>query len=249
MISVITVFSDSCRKNLLKECINSLGNQTSHENWELIVINQTSIDVQGIIASKLLFDVSFKVINIPETKKVPVARARNIALEAAQGDHFLMLDDDDYLGTNVLARCSEYPGVILYSDIIRVQPNRARRENRKQISEEDTLKNLLRKFYCLHPLTIPLEPDIRFDENFILASDYELVLRLTESYPLLYVPDTLYYWRIHNGPRLGQDSKLQNFYFLWAAEKFVQERDKPYIITSKTKHDNSLGITVEPCQK
>lgn len=90
LISVITPFYQS--EKYLKTAIESVLNQ-SHQNWELMLINDGSTDQSKLIAQ------SFQDSRIKyfEQENGGVAAARNLGLEEMEGDFFCFLDADDVL--------------------------------------------------------------------------------------------------------------------------------------------------------
>lgn len=74
----------------LKEAINSVLNQT-YPNWELIIINDGSLDDSELIIKGYLD----KRINYFYQENQGVSQARNLGLQQMTGDYFCFLDADD----------------------------------------------------------------------------------------------------------------------------------------------------------
>ena len=81
------------RIGLLKDALASVAGQT-YRNWELIVVNDGGEDIAGVIGA-LPKDLATKVTALQLRPSAGPGRARNRAIEAAQGDIVAFLDDDD----------------------------------------------------------------------------------------------------------------------------------------------------------
>lgn len=104
LISVIVPAYNS--EKWLTECCESVLRQT-YRNIELIVINDGSTDnTHNLLNEILQWD---KRIHVIHTDNGGVCRARNMGLDAANGDYIAFLDSDDILQDNALA--------LLYSSI------------------------------------------------------------------------------------------------------------------------------------
>lgn len=91
LVSVITPAYNSA--DYIEECIESVLNQT-YKNWEMIIINDKSIDnTQSIVESYVKIDPRVKLFN--QEKNAGVATARNRALELSKGRFVAFLDSDD----------------------------------------------------------------------------------------------------------------------------------------------------------
>lgn len=100
-ISIITPFYNS--EKYIEKCISSVINQ-SFGNFELILINDCSIDNSEKIIEKFTFDKRIKLFS-KENEGQGVAR--NFALNKANGNIILYLDSDDWLEENALCEIVE----------------------------------------------------------------------------------------------------------------------------------------------
>ena len=89
-VSVIVPVYNS--KKHIKECINSIINQT-YKNLEIIIVNDKSTDNSLKIINKIK-DKRIKIINL--MKNSGVAVARNEGIKEATGDYICFIDSDDY---------------------------------------------------------------------------------------------------------------------------------------------------------
>lgn len=102
MISIIVPVYNA--KRFLKECLNSVLNQT-YSDFEVLMINDGSNDGSEIICKEyLLKDKRFKLIN---KKNSGVCAARNVGLQSAKGDYIAFLDSDDTLEKDFLQKLSQ----------------------------------------------------------------------------------------------------------------------------------------------
>lgn len=80
------------RASLLPKCIDSIINQT-YRNWELIIIDDGSLDNTPILANDLQ-KIDSRIIFHRNQKNVGLPQTRNIALTLASGDLIWFIEDD-----------------------------------------------------------------------------------------------------------------------------------------------------------
>lgn len=99
MISIIVPIYN-CEKYIAR-CIDSILSQ-SYTDWELILINDGSLDTTENICKKYMnID---KRIKLCSKKNEGVSIARNVGIEKASGKFICFVDADDYLAANYLER-------------------------------------------------------------------------------------------------------------------------------------------------
>ncbi|MFE5211842.1 CDP-glycerol glycerophosphotransferase family protein [Streptomyces sp. NPDC056600] len=87
-------------QGFLRECLDSVLTQ-SHQDWELIAVDDHSPDRSGEILDEYAArDPRITVLHL--TENAGLGRARNAALPHATGDHLLFLDSDDTLTPGAL---------------------------------------------------------------------------------------------------------------------------------------------------
>ncbi|MCX6727091.1 MAG: glycosyltransferase family 2 protein [Candidatus Shapirobacteria bacterium] len=96
MISLIIPIYNG--ENFIRNCFNSVFQQT-YSNWEIIVVNDGSVDNTKKILDEY---VTNKKIIIIESKNNGPAAARNLALSKAKGEWIFFLDIDDSLEKRAL---------------------------------------------------------------------------------------------------------------------------------------------------
>jgi teichuronic acid biosynthesis glycosyltransferase TuaG len=88
--------------------INSVINQT-YENWELIIVDDCSIDGSSIYINNLLQDLQdFRIKYLKQKVNKGAAESRNIAMENASGKFIAFLDSDDVWDQNKLKLQMEF---------------------------------------------------------------------------------------------------------------------------------------------
>jgi glycosyltransferase involved in cell wall biosynthesis len=91
LVSIVTPIYNN--EGVIEETIQSVLNQT-YTNWELLLVNDASIDKSGQVANKFLAqDTRIKLFEFTENKGA--AKARNYGSKMAKGDYIAFLDADD----------------------------------------------------------------------------------------------------------------------------------------------------------
>lgn len=97
MISIIVPIYNE--EKHIERCINSVLCQT-YSNWELLLVNDGSIDKSGDICDRYAFEDSR--IRVFHRKNGGVSKARNFGISQATGEWVMFLDSDDYLLNSAL---------------------------------------------------------------------------------------------------------------------------------------------------
>lgn len=93
---VVPVYNSSLYIN---ECVNSIMNQ-SFTDFELILINDGSADDSLVLCNR--WASIYSNIRVYDQENKGVAAARNVGIEAAQGDYICFIDSDDWIDQNYL---------------------------------------------------------------------------------------------------------------------------------------------------
>ncbi len=179
------------RKKLILGAIQSIVNQ-SYSNWELIIIDDGSIDYTELNVNSV-FNKYFQLGKIKYIKieKSGVSRARNVGLENAKGDWVAYLDSDNswnpnYLST-MLSQLSRKEKKCGYC-AVKVQNYN---EGIFKILFQDTFNwnKLLENNYIdlnsfMHHASLYKEHG-GFDKNLTRLVDWDLILRYTKKDPPL----------------------------------------------------------------
>jgi GT2 family glycosyltransferase len=84
----------------LDKLLGQLRNQTVSPA-EIVVVDQTSVDQRRADLAERFSDLPLKVFQLDQAGQ---CSSRNLGLEASQGDHFLLLDDDDEVPPDIVER-------------------------------------------------------------------------------------------------------------------------------------------------
>jgi GT2 family glycosyltransferase len=196
-ISVLTP-THNTRPEWMAEAALSLLNQT-YPDWEWCLVDDGSDNRETKKLLELLGTISPRVRMNSSTAK-GISAATNQALDLARGEYVCFLDHDDLLHPFALERMHEklregYD--VVYSDEDKL---------------DDTSGALVEPFfkpdwspeyfrgvmYVGHLLSLrrDLAASTRFDPSFDGVQDFEFMLRLSETAPLIgHIPEILYHWR------------------------------------------------------
>lgn len=118
----------------LKECVDSILNQT-YGNLEVILVDDESSDSCGKICDEYkLFDRRVKVIH---KKNGGLSDARNAGIKIAKGDYITFVDSDDYIAENLLSIL--YKAIQKYDAGIAIA-NMKRTSKRNEKGDEDCIE-------------------------------------------------------------------------------------------------------------
>ena len=92
------------KESYLQQCIESVLNQT-YTNWELILINDGSLDSSALICEKYVD--GDKRVKYFYWNNHGVVQTRQYGVRMAQGDYIIHLDADDYWNSNLLETVDE----------------------------------------------------------------------------------------------------------------------------------------------
>lgn len=203
LISVLVPTYNSPPEHLVR-AIESVRCQ-SHENWELILVDDGSPSDE---ARKISYKYSKQDDRIkfqPLARNVGISQATNHALAMAGGDYIAMLDHDDIMTPDALARMID---AIISSKADGAYSDQA------YVSAWSTLESMFYKpdfspvfmmgvMYLGHLLVVRRAIAIEiggFDTRFDKLQDFEFMLRFTEkTRKIVHVPEVLYHWRMIPG--------------------------------------------------
>ncbi|MGB7710056.1 MAG: glycosyltransferase [Microcoleus sp.] len=89
------------QSHFLPQAVTSVINQT-YKNWEIIIINDGSLDTTSTVAKKLIAANPQHKIRLVEQANQGISMARNTGTAAAKGEYIMPLDADDILAANAL---------------------------------------------------------------------------------------------------------------------------------------------------
>ena len=186
----------------LDDSIKSVLNQ-SFKNFELIIIDDGSIDNSKKILKKYIFHKKIRIIN---QKNKGLVKCCNTAIRASNGKFVLRLDADDYLKKNALENfykkiISDRNIGLVFSDYFIVDANKEIIKKNKMMNYEKNVQlldipshgacSLIRKEYLL-------ETNL-YDEDIDRQDGYDLWLKFFNRYKVVNINKPLWYYRQHTG--------------------------------------------------
>ncbi|MQY77204.1 MAG: glycosyltransferase [Spirochaeta sp.] len=214
------------RLGFLKEAIESVEKQSCRD-FELIVVDDGSTD--GTEA--YLENLPLKYIRL-EHSGFP-GRVRNAGARAAAGKYLSFLDSDDLWEPEKLARQKEYlaanPKIELcHTRELWLRNNRVVSQSKQRHKREgDIFKHALKKC-IIGPSTVMLSSRLfnetgGFREDMEIAEDYELWLRLTNSYDVGYIDEPLVIKRGGHGDQLSEKYGQIEIFRIKALQENLEE--------------------------
>ncbi len=194
MVSVVLPTHN--RRHLLPAAIESVRAQ-SFQDWELLVVDDGSTDgtwslLEGLEDSR---------IRIFRQQHRGVSRARNLAIRESRSVWLGFLDSDDRWTPTKLQRqleaLEEHPELqICHTDEVWIRRGVRVNPKHKHQKYGGWIYHRCLPLCLISPSSVLLQRRLllrrgAFDENFPVCEDYELWLRLTSQFPVLFVPEPL----------------------------------------------------------
>jgi len=206
-VSVITPAYKAAR--YIGQAIESVQAQTLTD-WEMIIVDDASPDETAAVVERYLDDPRIKLIRSERNRGE--CGARNLALEAAQGEWIAVLDADDWFAPERLERLwrfAQEKGAILVADLqLQIDDN----GQTYGVAFSDTLRppktptrysvrDYLREHISIKPFFLrqhALNHNLRYPEGIVLGGDHILQTQLQLKGAELWVlPELSYFYRIH----------------------------------------------------
>ena len=230
----------------LNETIDTIKNQ-SFSNWELIIVDDGSIDNSKEICTKLMND--DKRIKYIFQENLGVSHTRNVALENAQGKYIVFVDSDDlihedYLKILINSIEKNNSDISVCNFIERKISNTGKVDdiNRefspKEVMEMSEMKDYIMDFGnsgLLNPLwnkiyknQIIKENNITFDEKVETGEDFIFNLQYFRKVKKIsFIKDSLYYYIRRNNNSITY-KYIENMYekgweIHWLLESFLKD--------------------------
>lgn len=222
----------------LTACLSSIEQQT-YQNYEVILIDDGSIDSTGTICDTVATkDDRFKVIH---QKNQGVSIARNKGIEKARGEYIAFIDSDDkitpeYLSSFSLKNDIEIQGHVIYENNIQRSVIYSKRKVQKDVA----------KVFCLGPFnsavwgkifktSIIKDNKIVFPVNLCFSEDTIFLLQYIKHCKTLAVFDAAEYIYIKHSGSLTDKKYPMNDMML--KEKMIVESYKLLFPESKFQKD------------
>ena len=212
-VSVITPAYKAAR--YIGQAIESVQAQTLTD-WEMIIVDDASPDETAEVVKRYLDDPRIKLIRSERNRGE--CGARNLALEAAQGEWIAPLDADDWFAPERLEhlwRFAQEKHTLLAADLLLRVDNEGRIYG---IAFSDvlrppktpthyTLHDYLYAHFSIQPLIFHqhiLDHNLKYPEGVVLGGDYILQTQLQLKGAELWIfPEPNYYYRIHPASMLN----------------------------------------------
>ena len=201
LVSVII----NCRNSqkFLRDCIDSVIDQ-SYRNLEIIIVdNQSSDDTKSIIHS--FQDKRIKYFKTNDY--ISLGAARNFALGKSNGEFIAFIDSDDLWRRdkilNVINKLKDSVGIV-YSDVLYFNKTKSfRLYSHRKIYTGNCFKNLLYDYNlcmssCVVSKRVIDEHNIKFDDKLKVCEDLDFFLKIAFVSRLDYIDEILTDYRIHN---------------------------------------------------
>jgi succinoglycan biosynthesis protein ExoO len=206
-VSVITPAYKAAR--YIGQAIESVQAQTLTD-WEMIIVDDASPDETAAVVERYLDDPRIKLIRSERNRGE--CGARNLALEAAQGEWIAVLDADDWFAPERLERLwrfAQEKGATVVADL---QLQIDDKGQTYDVAFSNTLRppktptrysvrDYLREHISIKPFFLrqhALNHNLRYPEGIVLGGDHifqtQLLLKGAELWVL---PEPSYFYRIH----------------------------------------------------
>ena len=189
--------------DMLPKAIESIMNQT-YQDWELIIVNDGSTDgtIEYLESLKVpSTSEKFKIVHHDHNQKLP--SALNTGFEFATGEYYTWVSSDSvctpYMIEALAGALDKYPEAgMAYADFFIIDP------------DNHILSRVSNPNYCfrslitindgnaafMYPSKIAKEIGL-YDVDLNGVEDWDYWTRISEKYPFVYVPEALYYYRLH----------------------------------------------------
>ena len=202
------------RANVLLEAVESVLSQSNPDLEFVVVDDHSTDDTRARLAT--IVDPRMRV--VMNTRSKGVAGARNCGVDLAVGEWICQIDSDDIWPSDMLERLAvaiegapAEVGVVYGSlAFVSAKTGVVRRIRRAEMAGNVHTAFLEHHFICHCAAAIRTEAlrGIRgYDEAFAAKSDTDMLLRLTERYDVIPVPDLLYTYRVGSADQVTGDKR------------------------------------------
>ncbi len=231
--SISVIIPTHNRAHLLPRALDSVLNQTKRAEEIVIVDDGSTDDTSDLIQSNYP-----EVITLHQSNR-GVSAARNRGIREASGEWLAFLDsDDEWLADKLerqMAALGEHPETkVCHTDEIWIRCGRRVNPMKKHAKHGGWIFRKCLALCCISPSSVLIHRSVfsdvgQFDESLPACEDYDLWLRVTARYPVLYLPEKLL---VKYGGHEDQLSKRH-----WGMDRFrIQALKK--IIESDTLNEN-----------
>ena len=194
----------------LEQCVNSLLAQPIPENdYEILLVNDGSIDQSLDVMQRYLAAYPDR-IEIIDTENGGQGRARNLALEVAQGDYIGFADSDDWAADDMYARLlafaeAEDADIAVCNSYSVCGSEMTLMEARPQGTDISAAGSVWNKLFRRS-----LIGDVRFPEG-LWYEDFAFSAKLLmKSQKTVFLEEPLYYYRASNTSTMRNQNAIKN---------------------------------------
>jgi glycosyltransferase involved in cell wall biosynthesis len=208
---IITTYN---RKAFLDEAVRSVLDQ-SYEDKEIIVVDDGSTDG----SQEAVRDVPS--IRYEWKENGGISSARNLGIALAQGDYVAFLDVDDLWKREKLAvqmsRMAVEGSVISYTDEIWLKDGRWLNQRKRHRKYSGCIYDRCLPLCIISPSSALIRKEIfsevgLFDETLPVCEDYDMWLRISCRYPILFIPEPLIVKRGGHDDQLSRSYEVMDKY-------------------------------------
>ena len=193
--SISVIIPTHNRAHLLPRALDSVLNQTKRAEEIVIVDDGSTDDTSDLIQSNYP-----EVITLHQSNR-GVSAARNRGIREASGEWLAFLDsDDEWLAHKLerqMAALGEHPETkVCHTDEIWIRCGRRVNPMKKHAKHGGWIFRKCLALCCISPSSVLIHRSVfsdvgQFDESLPACEDYDLWLRVTARYPVLYLPEKL----------------------------------------------------------
>ncbi len=224
---VMSVFNGA---RYLREAIDSVLQQT-FTDFEFIVIDDASSDGTPQLIEQFRDP---RLISIRHEANVGLTRALNRGLTTSTGQYIARMDADDISAPHRLALQVQYLDRHAHVGLVGVAPTYIDAAGRSAghwnvLTTNDELQAQLARSNCFcHGSVMFRRACVElvglYNEEFALAQDYDLWLRIAELFDIANLPDHVYHLRLHHTQLSHTQAEAQRRYVAWAREAAALRR-------------------------
>ena len=222
------------REKKLINAINSVINQT-YKNWELIIVDNQSIDDSKKIVESLNND---KIFFYEIKNEGIIAKSRNYGISKSRGEYLCFLDSDDWWKPSKLEITYNFikKGYkFLYHNMRLTKDGNffKRKVSYCRYLKKPIYYDLIENGPAFPTSSVTLQKKIfnqigQFDEkeDIVTWEDFDAWIRFAKiNQSFIYLPKTLGYLRIDNDNFLNEDKSIKNIFSF--KNKYLGKRDFP----------------------
>lgn len=222
----------------LRECLDSVLNQSYTGRYEVICVNDGSTD--GSLAILLEYAKNYPDLNVVDSENGGTASARNIGIRNAKGEYIWFVDSDDWVERNSLQILAEYlsyskPEVLCFNGKLYHEED-GREEHDEGIVESRltgwdyynkyALQSRKFHFVCvvlrLYKREFLLKHELFFEVGILHEDNLWIPQMCYYAESVISIPNSLYVYRIRAGSKMQTVSEKKVFDIIRVANKLSE---------------------------